>query len=101
MKRIIRLTESDLARIVKRVIREQEESTSMSPITTEKLNLGGATMMIQSPNNSFVTFTLTPKKVADKLQITFSTTPFLAIGGMLEYDCTKKIFTSASSYTNS
>jgi transcription initiation factor IIE alpha subunit len=27
MKRIIRLTESDLARIVKRVIREQEEET--------------------------------------------------------------------------
>ena len=27
MKRIVRLTESDLARIVKRVIREQEEET--------------------------------------------------------------------------
>jgi len=29
MKRIVRLTESDLARIVKRVIREQEETDSV------------------------------------------------------------------------
>jgi hypothetical protein len=40
MKRIIRLTESDLARIVRRVIREQEETTAMSPESYWKIPAG-------------------------------------------------------------
>jgi transcription initiation factor IIE alpha subunit len=38
MKRIVRLTESDLARIVRRVIKEQEESTDSVDMEIEKVD---------------------------------------------------------------
>jgi hypothetical protein len=41
MKRIIRLTESDLTRIIKRVINEKVETTAMTPIVTKEIPVTG------------------------------------------------------------
>ena len=41
MKRIIRLTESDLTRIIKRVINEKVETTAMTPIVTKEIPVSG------------------------------------------------------------
>jgi hypothetical protein len=65
MKRIIRLTESDLARIVRRVINEGTETTTMTPSETESIRLAnGKKFQIRknNPTSEIVKFKITPLK---------------------------------------
>ena len=41
MKRILRLTESDLTRIIKRIVNEGVETTKMTPIVTKEIPVAG------------------------------------------------------------
>jgi hypothetical protein len=61
MKRIIRLTESDLTRIIKRVISEKVETTSFTPISLgSKISQSGKTLKsINIKGNTFDNFTIT------------------------------------------
>jgi predicted ribonuclease YlaK len=65
MKRIIRLTESDLARIVRRVIREQEETTAMAPESYWKVPAGNWDLTARVSGKD-VMWTVTPKKMTTK-----------------------------------
>jgi len=62
MKRIIRLTESDLTRIIKRVISEKVETTTMLPSEPESITLGGKKFQIRKNDatKEIVKFKITP-----------------------------------------
>jgi hypothetical protein len=67
MKRIIRLTESDLARIVRRVIKEQAEvgveSARMDPQTYVTIDgVNGATLSAVDIKNQSIKWTVTPSQ---------------------------------------
>lgn len=69
MKRVIRLTESDLVRIVKRVINEQTpgiETTEFAPSMAKELRVGSddKQMVFKSGNNP-VTWKVIPKPAVD------------------------------------
>jgi hypothetical protein len=104
MKRIVRLTESDLARIVRRVIREQEESTAMSPIVTQEVplvnapngangmsfNIGDANKNIYQDITVKGGYTLDPKtgkQSTNFVRISFFVVPSLYTS--LTYDCSQ------------
>jgi hypothetical protein len=108
MKRIIRLTESDLARIVRRVINEGTETTTMTPETvTEFRGVGDRTISGTDKSGNPVTFTITPYKpkikddkgnmVADpgKLGIEVKMDGKLNTKALMTYDCKKNIMSYA------
>jgi hypothetical protein len=88
MKRIVRLTESDLARIVKRVIREQEETNEV--LNDLKADIMDKTINVYKGNlekqndfllNAKIVNVDTPEGYEPKLRIQI--TP----GGFLKYTC--------------
>jgi hypothetical protein len=101
MKKIIRLTESDLARIVKRVIREQEETTAMSPESYWKVPAGKYNLTARVGGKD-VMWTVTPKKtnmkndkgqmvpVPGKLSITIASKEIPNTYARVTVDCSAK-----------
>jgi hypothetical protein len=66
MKRIIRLTESDLARIVRRVIKEQVEATTMAAETYYRIPKTGGGTLSMTNNGKDVMWTVTPSQSLNK-----------------------------------
>jgi hypothetical protein len=66
MGRIVRLTESDLARIVRRVIREQEETTAMSPVSYDTIKLGTYDFMVKTKAGGVIQTKIAPSKYTEK-----------------------------------
>ena len=107
MKRIIRLTESDLARIVKRVIKEQETSQLM-PVSYTELDYNG-NIISTTLNKGQNKFKVTPsyKMASDNkgnktpntnfLQLTVNVEGVANTTGRLEINCTSKTTTGISS----
>ena len=107
MKRIIRLTESDLTRIIKRVIMEQNpEITTMLPSEPESITLGGKKVQIRKNDatKEIVKFKITPmaykkdnKVVPGHLALNI-TTDVPNLGAYFVWDCdnNEKVSTSVS-----
>jgi hypothetical protein len=66
MKRIIRLTESDLARIVRRVIKEQVEATTMAAETYYKVPAIAGNTLSMTRGGKDVMWTVTPSQLKTK-----------------------------------
>jgi len=67
MKRIIRLTESDLTRIIKRVISEKTETTTMTPESHTVINgIGGHELEVKDESGKNLNFIITPNAAKTK-----------------------------------
>jgi hypothetical protein len=66
MKKIIRLTESDLARIVRRVIKEQVEATAMAAETYYRIPVAGGNTLAMTRGGKDVMWTITPSQSKNK-----------------------------------
>jgi hypothetical protein len=102
MKRIIRLTESDLARIVRRVISEGTETTTMTPVSYTELDYNGNIYRAMTSAGSQLKFNVAPryKKVTDNkgnttedtnvIELTVSVEGVSETSGRLTLDCNSK-----------
>lgn len=93
MKRIIRLTESDLTRIVKRVIKESEESVEIElfkdysdPEKTIKSDLKR-----EKNKDNFYRSTMSPEEREEEVQKCISGGRYRGDQRRLEYECRKKM----------
>jgi hypothetical protein len=111
MKRIIRLTESDLTRIIKRVISEKTETTTMTPESYTKINgIGGKELQAFDKSKKNVMFKVTPSgyyvknnkgesvRQPGKLYITIELPGKPNTYGRTIYDCKNGTFTRSMGY---
>lgn len=108
MKKIIRLTESDLARIVRRVISEGTEGTKMTAQSSTELTLGdGTKVSVVNKKGEKLNFIATPSRTYDannkvkpgKIFITLSLSGKPKTKVSMTYDCTTSTLNRPSSPT--